>query len=1033
MQSLQDLNGMNVVCPADKRVIKDFRLRNMISQGGYKALTQYTPWVEGNRSDIVDWAAELSFHTVECKLNNKHGIISEFGFERLPTNKSRYSYKCCYLQQADTAACNHMSTAATDAGSLSILDSHRLTCGNNEYLSKFVFYKNGAGKISYEYSCCGMTNSPTSSPTGAPSPAPGTPTFMPTLEPTFDPTFMPTINGTNSTLLGAVEGGSILVGVIFSMLAAMTLALSMNIQSYALSAPLDEGIYAACSCLNRNRLWTIGLLFYASANGFYVVGLGFAPLSLMSALFATVLVFNAIFANRFLGEEVRTTDVLGLVIILGSVSVCGVFGPTSNKDISADDIWQLCLASSGILFWSASISCLLILIIKVNRFETNYPAFGNPDADNMVEDGTGRLDKSGERKPYVLREPGREEVLLMMVIYPLILAIFESLGQVGMKAVSCMLKLHGEGKDQLSTTTFWVCLFLLCVDGYLIILWLAKVYGKFETTDCLPIEYGIVTVVSVSSGIIFFQEYKEVASVNLIVMAASMVGCCFGIYVATMSKRAVDEEDKPMAEGADTDGRRKTMTEGRRRHSSVADKYLRRTGGGARTGGKEGGRRRQTVRSLSIFPPPHPEDENMPRERDSNTSPQGRVRRGASGPNSGSESDDESMPRNPTITDGRRSAKPDIYKREPPPQSAHPLALTNKQPAADATNPFPNPNPNPSLSTAFQPPGSGPEDFASRSEPVPNNQLQEILAKSQRQQTGNGYPLGLQKKGQGQASRNNGNQEQHGHGAAGPGGLVLNSPGPPVPAPGVVPVLDQQGSQGSQGPQGGSNAHMLKQKELELREQELELRHRELQHRERERDFAEMQRGGGGGGGGNGGGAGAGLSHESPQQQQAEQAYGAHAHRSEASSKFRAAAHATGAAQKNWGSSGGWDDAYTLEYLSSPRGHNPLRVYYQRAGGDEAFHTIHLDGATGSDISVESIKEQMTLVTNREMAPEMCSRQEVYLIMPGAGDGASEWRQLHGALDHQLVEHIDKHKAKAKAKRPFCDGLGGLNSISIAL
>ena len=140
MQSLQDLNGMNVVCPADKRVIKDFRLRNMVSQGGYKALyecctagdwllasncgsTQYTPWVEGNRSDIVDWAAELSFHTVECKLNNKHGIISEFGFERLPTNKSRYSYKCCYLQQADTAACNHMSTAATDAGSLSILDS----------------------------------------------------------------------------------------------------------------------------------------------------------------------------------------------------------------------------------------------------------------------------------------------------------------------------------------------------------------------------------------------------------------------------------------------------------------------------------------------------------------------------------------------------------------------------------------------------------------------------------------------------------------------------------------------------------------------------------------------------------------------------------------------------------------------------------------------------------------------------------------------------------------------------------------------
>jgi hypothetical protein len=75
----------------------------------------------------------------------------------------------------------------------------------------------------------------------------------------------------------------------------------------------------------------------------------------------------------------------------------------------------------------------------------------------------------------------------MMVVYPFILAIFESLGQVGMKAVSCMLKLQGEGKDQMGTNTFWVCLFLLCVDGYLIIIWLAKVYGKFETTGDTPL------------------------------------------------------------------------------------------------------------------------------------------------------------------------------------------------------------------------------------------------------------------------------------------------------------------------------------------------------------------------------------------------------------------------------------------------------------------------------------------------------------------------------------------------------------------
>jgi hypothetical protein len=380
-------------------------------------------------------------------------------------------------------------------------------------------------------------------------------------------------------------------------------------------------------------------LFYAVANGFYVVGLGFAPLSLMSALFATVLVFNAIFANRFLGEVVHATDVYGLCIILGCIGLCGSFGPTANKDVSADDIWRLVLDSTGILFWTASISTLLVLILKVQHFEANYPAFGNPDSENMVEDGSGALTKTGERKPYIVREPDKSEVLVMMVVYPFILAIFESLGQVGMKAVSCMLKLQGEGVDQMGTTTFWVCCFLLCVDGYLIILWLAKVYGKFDTTDCLPIEYGIVTVVSVGSGIVFFQEYKEVETTDLCVMGGSLVGCCYGIYVATISKRQPtddEEHDPPKFDPVSAGGRSSVVPGDMRRNTarkSVADKYLRKTGDPS-----AGNRRRQTVRSMSLFPPPlddvpeEPVEPTPSRRRGgsgdvSNASPESSVRR----------------------------------------------------------------------------------------------------------------------------------------------------------------------------------------------------------------------------------------------------------------------------------------------------------------------------------------------------------------------------------------------------------------------
>jgi hypothetical protein len=107
----------------------------------------------------------------------------------------------------------------------------------------------------------------------------------------------------------------------------------------------------------------------------------------------------------------------------------------------------------------------------------------------------------------------------MMVIYPCALAILESVGQVGMKAVSSMM-FHTE--SQFSQPIFWISGTLLGLDGLLIILWLARVYKRFHTDDCLPVEYGLVTIISVSSGLVFFQEYKSIPQLNLAVMVCMM-------------------------------------------------------------------------------------------------------------------------------------------------------------------------------------------------------------------------------------------------------------------------------------------------------------------------------------------------------------------------------------------------------------------------------------------------------------------------------------------------------------------------------
>jgi hypothetical protein len=81
-------------------------------------------------------------------------------------------------------------------------------------------------------------------------------------------------------------------------------------------------------------------------------------------------------------------------------------------------------------------------------------------------------------------------------------------------------------------------LVLLVLAIVLVIVWLRKVYSKFETTECLPIEYGVVMSTSVASGLTFFQEYRSISTVDLLAMLGAIVGVMIGIGVTAAGKKA---------------------------------------------------------------------------------------------------------------------------------------------------------------------------------------------------------------------------------------------------------------------------------------------------------------------------------------------------------------------------------------------------------------------------------------------------------------------------------------------------------------
>lgn len=327
-------------------------------------------------------------------------------------------------------------------------------------------------------------------------------------------------------------------GVVLGELAAFTLALAMNVQRFALSADpawfKGRTFFCTSLRLTRDRLWGCGMLLYGTANGIYFCGLSFAPLSLMSALFATMLVFNAVLARFLLGEELTRTDMIGLGIILAAVATLGYFGPTESKEYSADDIASLFHVASGFLFVIAMVGVLLVLRGLIWRFERLYPFFGLT--------GEGQQEAADENLDQTKAVPARL-ALAMMVIYPTILGIFESLVQICLKAISSMLLKSSaaaeEQENQIGKPLFWVMVVGLCIGTVCVIMWLRKVYARFETTDGLPIEYGVVTTVSILAGLSVYQEVEYTDEGGEVAMAIAM-GCILvgiGITVACKHDR----------------------------------------------------------------------------------------------------------------------------------------------------------------------------------------------------------------------------------------------------------------------------------------------------------------------------------------------------------------------------------------------------------------------------------------------------------------------------------------------------------------
>jgi drug/metabolite transporter (DMT)-like permease len=203
----------------------------------------------------------------------------------------------------------------------------------------------------------------------------------------------------------------VFIGIVLILSGALVLAVGMNLQQFALQGDLRKVSYIVkrlgCfsgdleqvqeppsghrdfggmfTCTPRNVLWIIGMSIYLLAQGFVTASLALAPFALVSALFASVLVWNQLIAMAFHHKRFNQREITGMVIVVGALAVCAPNSPNESYKISPDFIAATLEIHSAVAVIVLLFIMGLVGVVTVRAFEKQYPFSPetSPEAGNL--------------------------------------------------------------------------------------------------------------------------------------------------------------------------------------------------------------------------------------------------------------------------------------------------------------------------------------------------------------------------------------------------------------------------------------------------------------------------------------------------------------------------------------------------------------------------------------------------------------------------------------------------------------------------
>eukprot|EP01084_Bolivina_argentea_P140580 247086_1 len=256
----------------------------------------------------------------------------------------------------------------------------------------------------------------------------------------------------------------------------------------------------------KNKTWVIGFFVCLFGSILTAAAFKFGAQSLLAPLSALVLVCNAMFANKILGEPFTKQNLYGIIlVIIGSV-IAVIFGPKSSTAPVTLSYIETCWRNPIFLIFFISLTLLFIIDYAFVRLLEKKNA-KSIQLTHTIEHGAN----------------------FMMISYIGLAAYFGSVNVLFMKSFMIIL-------GSFSISYFANYLFYITIIGIVIVNVLLEMFRQtaikfFDARYVVPIFQVMLILGAAMMGAIFFGEFASLSTIHLTLFIIAIFITVLGVAV----------------------------------------------------------------------------------------------------------------------------------------------------------------------------------------------------------------------------------------------------------------------------------------------------------------------------------------------------------------------------------------------------------------------------------------------------------------------------------------------------------------------